>query len=495
MREGVSRLVAPVALGLCAAWAFFLIEVSWPYQVDDAFILFRYGRHLREGLGLVWNPGEPPVEGYTNFVYVLLSAALPPSVEAIIVVKVLGLISFGGLLWLTQRLGQRLFTSSLEGRLAVMGLLVSPGLCFWAVAGLETTFFAALVAFAVLQFLKQTPRGDALAAVALFVAALSRTEGPVWAVLLLGLRLVLVKHPWAGVWSRVWPWLWGFFVPYGVFFLWRALYFHALVPNPVLFKSSLAVDGAEESVLWPFLETWWPWLALSLLGLFRLRHRVEARTLACVVLVAVPVFASAVTSAHGSSTVSFYDRYLLPFVPLVLLLAVEPLSALLRRSSLAGSALTLALLGWTSFNPSINPGEVGTRVLSWSEGVRPAVKSLTQFLQQERPSGYRVALGDVGFLGSRFHGAIDDVFGLNDSEYTRVLHGDVGRWTKALLSRHPDGFVLVMREDEGPLRCAHVVDQAIFDSSEFRARYQRVRDFQAGRNPWKYVLFERTATP
>ena len=41
------------------------------FVCDDAFISFRYARHLSDGLGLVWNPGER-VEGYSNFSRVLL---------------------------------------------------------------------------------------------------------------------------------------------------------------------------------------------------------------------------------------------------------------------------------------------------------------------------------------------------------------------------------------------------------------------------------------
>jgi arabinofuranosyltransferase len=43
------------------------------WGVDDAFISYRYARNLSEGQGLVFNPGER-VEGYTNFLYVVLMA-------------------------------------------------------------------------------------------------------------------------------------------------------------------------------------------------------------------------------------------------------------------------------------------------------------------------------------------------------------------------------------------------------------------------------------
>jgi hypothetical protein len=42
---------------------------------DDGMISMRYARNLAHGAGLVWNPGEAPVEGYTNPLWVLYMAA------------------------------------------------------------------------------------------------------------------------------------------------------------------------------------------------------------------------------------------------------------------------------------------------------------------------------------------------------------------------------------------------------------------------------------
>jgi hypothetical protein len=42
--------------------------------VDDAMISMRYAQHLAQGHGLVWNLGQPPVEGFTNLGWVLVMA-------------------------------------------------------------------------------------------------------------------------------------------------------------------------------------------------------------------------------------------------------------------------------------------------------------------------------------------------------------------------------------------------------------------------------------
>ena len=38
---------------------------------DDAMISMRYAHNLAHGFGLVWNPGEAPVEGYTNLLWTI----------------------------------------------------------------------------------------------------------------------------------------------------------------------------------------------------------------------------------------------------------------------------------------------------------------------------------------------------------------------------------------------------------------------------------------
>jgi arabinofuranosyltransferase len=477
------------AMGLGWAWAGLLVAVSWPYQVDDAFILFRYGRHLAEGQGLAWNPGGPPVEGYTNLAYVVLAAALARlQVEPLAVAKALGVLGLVGVVGLTGATARRLGASWTEARLGMLALLASPGLCFWAVSGLETSVYAALLWAAVWCFARDTRRSDLAAAGLLVVAAVTRTEAVAWGLALLAFRgLVAFRAGGAAACGRrLVPWL-AFGVPWVAFFGARAWYFGHALPNPVLFKSTLAVEGGGESVLWPFVRGWWPWCVLAAVGLWRTRRWL----LALVVLTCLPVFATAISDAHGSNTVTYFDRYLLPAVPALVLLGVEPLAALARRWRLAGVATSAAALGWTSFNPEVNVREVGSLALSHQKNVAPASRALADFLVRERPRGYRVALGDVGYVGWRFEGAIDDLYGLNEYGYTVGCKGNLTCWAREVLLRRPDGVVLVMREDDGRLQAAHRAEQALLAQPGFGEAYARAREFGAGDNPWRYVLFER----
>jgi arabinofuranosyltransferase len=64
--------VRAIALGAMAiALVFGALQLA--FLCDDAFILFRYVSNARDGHGLVWNPPPfEPVEGYTQFLWLLL---------------------------------------------------------------------------------------------------------------------------------------------------------------------------------------------------------------------------------------------------------------------------------------------------------------------------------------------------------------------------------------------------------------------------------------
>lgn len=64
---------AALGLAVLGALAAVQLALAQAWLADDAFISFRYARHLAEGHGLVWNLGHR-VEGYTNFLWTVLVA-------------------------------------------------------------------------------------------------------------------------------------------------------------------------------------------------------------------------------------------------------------------------------------------------------------------------------------------------------------------------------------------------------------------------------------
>lgn len=57
--------------------AFLLLVLLLPIDpAEDAHIMFRYAENLAGGHGLVWNPGLPPVEGATEFLWTIILAGM-----------------------------------------------------------------------------------------------------------------------------------------------------------------------------------------------------------------------------------------------------------------------------------------------------------------------------------------------------------------------------------------------------------------------------------
>lgn len=108
--------------------------------VDDAFISFRYAENLVEEHGLVWNPGEK-VEGYSNFLWVILVAAglkigcQPESFTFFLSIPI-----FLVCLILTYRLASRLLNSRTWGIFITAWIGFNPSVSAFTTSGMETPF-------------------------------------------------------------------------------------------------------------------------------------------------------------------------------------------------------------------------------------------------------------------------------------------------------------------------------------------------------------------
>ena len=98
-----------VCFVMAVAGGYFLISniIAHYFISDDAYISFRYAQNLVNGYGLVWNHGEA-VEGYTNFLWVVLIAAgmlisVPPEIAATVLSVSAAFILLCALTWQFSR--------------------------------------------------------------------------------------------------------------------------------------------------------------------------------------------------------------------------------------------------------------------------------------------------------------------------------------------------------------------------------------------------------
>lgn len=115
------------------------------YVVDDAFITFRFARNALATGHPVWNLGERPVEGYSNFLWMLIAmGALRAGIAPLVVARLVATVSLVISSVLVHRLARRAGGGVLAARLALLAFLATPAFTFWTVSGLETISIVAL---------------------------------------------------------------------------------------------------------------------------------------------------------------------------------------------------------------------------------------------------------------------------------------------------------------------------------------------------------------
>ena len=149
----------------------------WWYVDDDAGISFTYARNLSNGNGLIFNVGDPPVEGYSNPAWVLVLAGFHSlGLDILQTAKVLG-IMFGAvsliLIWGVVK------EWSPWSWLALPLTATNCAFVVWNNSGLETSLHALLLT--VLVVLLLNPRGNwtcsVLLCTVLSLLVLTRPEG------------------------------------------------------------------------------------------------------------------------------------------------------------------------------------------------------------------------------------------------------------------------------------------------------------------------------
>jgi len=158
------------------------------FLVDDAFISWRYARHLAEGLGPVFNPGQR-VEGFSNPLYTMLMGAVAWLVGIFgggrdsVIAHLPGLgrgvgvaAALGTLIAMAR---WPLVTRSPGTLLAVLLTATSTSLALWSVGGLETTLYGFFLAaaFGATLARPRTTKSRVGAGLLLAAVALSRPEG------------------------------------------------------------------------------------------------------------------------------------------------------------------------------------------------------------------------------------------------------------------------------------------------------------------------------
>lgn len=207
---------------------------------EDAYISLRYSAQLADGNGMVFNVGEK-VEGYSNFLWVVL-VALPkiviPAVDVVMVASVLGVLCALGTICVAYDLTRRITGSAAAGLLAALVIATSGGFAGYGPSALETPLFTLLVLLTLLMVWTKRPLW---AGVLIALATMTRPDGAVLATLL-GFWLIWHSMRARSGWRPVLMYVAGAFALAVPWTAWRLMYYGHLLPNAMAAKSGVSLD-------------------------------------------------------------------------------------------------------------------------------------------------------------------------------------------------------------------------------------------------------------
>lgn len=493
-------------LGTSVAVLHMLYYLGW--SMDDPYITYRYLEHWVTGQGLVYNAGDPPVEGFSNFLWMVLLVPWRLALGMDWVSTGARLWGFalalatGPLLALTwQRTGPPAKDAAPLWRwLPLHTWALSGPAMFWAVGELEAplaAFLMTVLLFGIGAHWDHRLRTAPLMALVLLALAMTRPEGAMYGVALFAAGLTRWGRMDAPQ-RRAWIFTGALFASgVALYTLWRWHMFGSLLPNTFHAKvggSPLTrlLRGFEHDLHLVTVTAGLP--VWALLGLWAWPRGAAVRAAA---LFAAVQFAF-ITYVGGDWMPG--GRFLVPVVPCLLLLATagmrrswDGLTSVTKKRALR-DLLILALLVWVG--ASLIAERIETRLvvtlLRTGELHRPLFEA-AEWIERHAEPEDTLAGEEAGFVpfvtGRRFL----DLLALND-RHLASLDGDfhskmdvsyvVDRW-------RPDWIILLtLPDDPAPGQPATAL---LAQSEAFQSSYTEVHQIPRLGGEQVARIYQRTA--
>ncbi|GAB1470827.1 hypothetical protein MASR2M66_17050 [Chloroflexota bacterium] len=415
-------LISAFLIAFALYYAFTRVDFNIP-PFEDAAMIMRYAQHLAGGHGIVWNIGEAPVDGATDFLFMVVSAALiklglsvGQSVRSIGFVS--HLLTILIIYWTNRRIHNGSIALSL---LSGLYLAVGTGLSYVS-AYFGTPFFALAAAstwtLGLILIKEENPHWWLSLAFALsgLTTGLIRPEGVILASLML-LAVILLRGLKKSISTLV---IFGavFLILGGAYFLWRWDYFGYPLPNPFYKKG----DGG------------WSWHTFdaSMLNMLRLSLPVvfafilgfrSRETMKTTLAYMLPIVGFAAAFGLVSDEMNYGARFQYATVPLALMSWIPLVrgfnfEALTQTKVRERSVYYVALIGLAAGIIYYSWFQTCFLTLYQQSCDRPYERDgrleMAQMLAEFRGKGYVMAVTEAGLLPYYSGWDAIDTWGLND---------------------------------------------------------------------------------
>lgn len=422
---------------------------------DDAFISFRYSKNLAAGEGLTWNPGAPPTEGYTNFLFVV---ALAPFIslgwDPLLVARLMSLLAASGLAAIYYRIGRKWFAfGKTESLLAVLALIAATRTDLVGMLGMETVIYAFCLGlafwFALHYFQHRTRPGLWGVGLVSCLAIWLRPDGVLFPAVFALVAWGIPRPRLVPLLQLIRTWSFALVLPMAAYLAWKWHYYGDIFPNPFYIKATAGALIQPEgfwSVL-DFVAYHRVLIALALSGVFLmsstpLRKR-PGEFLAVAFTAVYLAFYLRVNTLMDAG-----GRFLYPLAPFLVYLSLPALAAFWRRLAALplpelAKGVLVGILFVCLFYSNLYDKVITLRWIMLGKRAHASPDSLMQKeyrlsrVFQEYPGikNVTIAMGDVGVFGYFTDAQILDTVGLNDTFIAR--NRDYPQLADYVFSRKP----------------------------------------------------------
>lgn len=472
------------------------------FTIDDMYISLRYAKNWASGLGLVWNSGEAPVEGYSNFSFVILSAlAIKFGVNPVVLLKTIGWFSLL-IVSISLYYLSRLWFKPELALIPIISLMYYKGEILWAVSGLETTFYQSLIILALFYLLRGNgynlyplSRGMQkntyliLSALIMVLASLTRPEAPFLMLIFLIITWFDISTYHSNYYLKS-PYVVAlvfcfFYIPY---FIWRYNYYGYLFPNPIYCK------GFSDSFLLLdkyYLILAWVFLLLSILGVSLTRDK-------RIYYLILPSLLYLILLMYADPIVAFFNRLYLPAFSLLLVSSLIGLSIVVnsmflkfednQRYLITGSVF-LMLTGL--FIPGLSLQAYQYFAVNSIRGEKLR-NDVVNWLTNKVPNNSKVVLADSGKIPYLSSLNFIDSYCLNNKLMTQYPSSDTNIYIKFchdIFKIKPTAIILTSLREQGNVSYTPVDECLRFSLNE--NLYKLSAYFQSGdqQSSYRYEIY------
>ncbi|MCD4653862.1 hypothetical protein K8T06_07985 [bacterium] len=386
----------------------------WVYTVEDAFISFRYCDNMLQGNGLVFNQNQP-VEGYTNFLWIMLISIPRLVLPFPLAAKLPGILLGLALLLLMARSCKK--NHYLASPSAALIVAVCPGVQMWSVAGLETILFT-ICLVAGFVFHQKPKRLNRLAAGICFgLATLTRPEGALFfSLFIISIFLLNPRKP-----LHLLEYIAGFTLMVLPHLCFRLAYYDSWVPNTFWVKSKRFQGGGADYFIRYAAMTGVLSAPLAIVGLFV--SYIREKTLPLILMSAGYVFYVFMIGGDWMP----YGRFLIPVLPLLAIAATNTVFGMkiywLRYTGIVILIITILISGISAKYDIIRQRETHYRdILTWEAGHMKDWKRIALWFNDNMKADTVLCTGLAGVIPYYSELPVLDRGGLNDREIAQVIY-------------------------------------------------------------------------